>query len=127
MSARPGVPRVIVLVDDAEDVHMLVNRAFRRLTRADLQLVSARNGLEALELLQTLQDRVALVLSDVHMPRMDGETLLRAARARGYSGHFLLTGSLPEASPDPPDATFVSKDELLVRLPELLSRVPVEP
>jgi len=127
VSGSPSAPWLVLLVDDAEDVHMLVNRAVRRLTRADIELVSARDGVEALDVLRACGERVALVLSDVNMPKMSGVGLLNAARALGYTGHFSLMGALPDGVEQHAGAEsveVVDKETLLSRLPALIARVP---
>lgn len=127
MSGLPKAPWLVLLVDDAEDVHLLVNRAVRRLTRADIELVSARDGAEALEALRAYGQRVALVLSDVNMPKMSGLDLLNAARTLGYAGHFSLMGALPEGVVGleaAEDVEVVDKEVLMARLPALIARVP---
>ncbi len=127
MSGPVSPPWLVLLVDDAEDVHVLVNRAVRRLTRADIELVSARDGVEALDVLRAQMERVALVLSDVNMPKMSGVGLLSAARTLGYTGPFSLMGALPEGVEPHAGADgveIVDKETLLSRLPALIARVP---
>jgi len=120
--SRPAsAPWLVLLVDDVEDIHLIVNRAVRRLTRADIELVSARDGIEALEVLRTHGARVALVLSDVNMPMMSGVELFNGARALGYAGQFLLMGALAEGIEG---VEFVDKEVLMTHLPALIARVP---
>lgn len=69
-------PVTILVVDDEPDVEMLVTQQFRRDIRKGLmRFVFARDGQQALDTLSEAPD-VALVLSDINMPRMDGLTLL---------------------------------------------------
>jgi CheY-like chemotaxis protein len=60
----------ILLVDDEPD---LLDNLSLTLTMAGYQTVTARDGLEALEILQTRP--VALILSDINMPYMGGYQL----------------------------------------------------
>ena len=69
-----------LLVDDLED-NLLVLQALLR--RDDVELLLARSGLEALDLL--LEHEVALALVDVQMPEMDGFEL--AELMRGIRTH----------------------------------------
>ena len=66
----------ILVVDDEPDLEMLVRQKFRRQVREGLfDLVFARNGAEALEVLAR-DVSINIVLSDINMPVMDGLTLL---------------------------------------------------
>jgi len=58
--------RVLAVEDDAPIRHLLVSA----LGRAGLQVISARDGAEALELLG--KERYAVLLLDLMMPRMSG-------------------------------------------------------
>ena len=71
----PDVPKILV-VDDEADIEVLLCQMFRRAIRAGkLCFVFAHNGEEALEVLRAQPD-IAMVLTDINMPRMDGLTLL---------------------------------------------------
>ena len=61
-----------------EDEELLLGDLMGELEDAGYGAVSARNGLEALELLQTMKPD--LILCDVMMPEMDGQTLLKTIR-----------------------------------------------
>lgn len=66
----------ILSVDDEADMEMLILQRFRRQIRdKNYEFIFAANGAEALEKLEQNQD-VALVLSDINMPEMDGLTFL---------------------------------------------------
>ncbi len=73
--ADTDAPMVLV-VDDSLTVRKVTQRL---LTREGYRVVLAKDGLEALERLA--QERPAVVLSDIEMPRMDGFDLLRNIRA----------------------------------------------
>ena len=61
------------------------------------QVLCAANGEEALALLAEKGQEVALVISDVVMPKMGGLALLHAARRQGFEHSFLfMTGHAPE-------------------------------
>ncbi len=66
----------ILVVDDEPDLEPLMRQKFRRRVRTgEYELLFARDGVGALELLS--QDpRIELVLTDLNMPHMDGLTLL---------------------------------------------------
>ncbi len=64
----------MLVVDDERDVRELV----RYVLRIDgLSPLTARDGKEALEILEHLGGKVDLVLSDLMMPTVDGPTLAR--------------------------------------------------
>ncbi|MGH7061761.1 MAG: response regulator, partial [Stellaceae bacterium] len=64
----------ILVVDDEPDLETLVRQRFRRRIRdGEIDFVFARDGVEALDLLQDGHS-VDMVLSDINMPRMDGLT-----------------------------------------------------
>jgi two-component system cell cycle sensor histidine kinase/response regulator CckA len=68
----------VLLVEDEAMVRAVAERA---LTRQGYSVVTAANGEEALELLET-GTKIDLLVSDVVMPSMDGPTLVRHARER---------------------------------------------
>jgi signal transduction histidine kinase len=71
-----------LLVDDLEE-NLLVLQALLR--RDDVELLLARSGVEALDLL--LQHEVALALIDVQMPEMDGFELAELMRGSERTRH----------------------------------------
>lgn len=67
----------IMVVDDEPDLQMLILQKFRKQIQNDVyQFVFAENGEEALNQIDGSDD-IALILSDINMPRMDGLTLLQ--------------------------------------------------
>ncbi len=81
----------VMIADDQQTSRLLIRSAL-----ADLgikQVAMAKDGQEALEMI--LRQPVHLVISDYHMPRMNGVEFLRAVRAHPptrQSAFFLLTG-----------------------------------
>ncbi|MBI2567010.1 MAG: protein kinase [Candidatus Schekmanbacteria bacterium] len=70
----------VLIVDDEADVETLLTFRFRRqLRKGELELVFARDGEEALGILER-NPEVDVVFTDINMPRMDGLTFLSAAR-----------------------------------------------
>ncbi|MBT2321344.1 Hpt domain-containing protein [Variovorax paradoxus] len=75
VQTAPQIPLVLV-VDDSITVRRVTQRL---LQREGYRVMLAADGLQALERLQ--QERPAVVLSDIEMPRMDGFDLARNIRA----------------------------------------------
>ena len=67
---------VVLVADDDEDILALVGL---RLERAGYEVITAKDGIEALEAIDGRTPDVAVV--DVMMPRMDGHELVRRLRA----------------------------------------------
>lgn len=67
--------RRILLVDDEVQVREVINHA---LTMLGYEVIQASNGREALELFN--MNRPDLVISDIHMPEMNGLELLKTIR-----------------------------------------------
>ncbi len=66
----------ILVVDDEPDVEPLIRQRFRRAVRAGkMHLFFARDGEQALEVIQSTPD-IDLIITDINMPIMDGLTLL---------------------------------------------------
>ncbi|MEX1166751.1 MAG: Hpt domain-containing protein [Hydrogenophaga sp.] len=74
-AAKPNAVPLILVVDDSITVRRVTQRL---LQREGYRVSLAADGLQALERLQ--QERPALVLSDIEMPRMDGFDLVRNMR-----------------------------------------------
>ncbi len=89
MLARGGqqerkVPMHILIADDSSVARKQIVRTLEQL---NIQVTAARDGREALDQLKQwaqegpLHERIAMVLSDVEMPKMDGYTLTKEIRA----------------------------------------------
>ena len=59
------------------------------------QPIGVNNGAEALAVLAQRAETIALVLSDLVMPVMDGSALFRAVRGRGLATPFVLLSGHP--------------------------------
>ena len=66
----------ILIVDDEPDLEVLMRQRFRRIIRSgEYEFFFAHSGVEALEKLRENWD-IAVMLTDINMPQMDGLTLL---------------------------------------------------
>ena len=75
--ATPAAPRRVMIVEDSFTVRQLQRSI---LETAGFQVVAARDGSEALGMLAR-DPQIALVLTDLEMPELDGLGLTRAIRA----------------------------------------------
>jgi chemotaxis protein histidine kinase CheA/ActR/RegA family two-component response regulator len=74
-TSATGTPQVILVVDDSLTMRKITERT---LTRAGYQVVTARDGVDALDQLKRCVPR--LVIVDIEMPQMDGYELVRELR-----------------------------------------------
>lgn len=113
-----------LLVDDDSE-HLLMLEQY--LQRLGLAFVSARDGLQALELLKT--EPFVIVISDIRMPGMDGLELLRIIKQEypqtdvilmtGYSQTYTFTDVIREGATDYLEKPFV-KDALRAKILRIL-------
>lgn len=83
----------ILLVEDEDAV-----RAFgvRALSSRGYDVHEAASGVEALEVLEELSDKIDLIVSDVVMPEMDGPSLLREVRKSHPDLKFIFVSGYAE-------------------------------
>src|SRR5262245_39568205 len=82
--------RIVLVVDDERDLRDLVRQI---LTGNGFSALGAREGREALEVLEQAGGKIDLVLADIMMPTMDGPTLARRmARTWPQIPVLLMTG-----------------------------------
>ena len=99
-SGPGGLPHgteTVLVVEDEEDLRAFARRA---LERHGYTVVAASDGVEALAILRERGDGIALVLSDMVMPRMGGLQLEREMREAGMTVPVLFTSGYPAMSAD---------------------------
>ncbi|HKK00929.1 MAG TPA: response regulator [Desulfuromonadales bacterium] len=69
----------IVIADDSYTARMFIRRCLEIVGFQDAQFVEATNGKEALALIK--EEPTDLLVTDLNMPVMDGETLLKWVKA----------------------------------------------
>jgi two-component system, chemotaxis family, chemotaxis protein CheY len=75
--------KLVLVVDDEADVRPLFEQRFRRqIAAGELRFEFAGSGGQALDRLDEHGGSVALILSDIRMPGMDGFEMLEALRNR---------------------------------------------
>ncbi len=67
----------VMIVDDSPSVRLINSKLIKN---AGMEPLVAKDGLEALEQLQTFQELPDVILTDVEMPRMDGYELLASLK-----------------------------------------------
>ena len=103
----------------AEDEAMLRLLAVEMLQDAGFQVFEAADGAEALELLKS-NPGIALLVSDIKMPRLDGYALVEAGLAfRPELKVLLMTGY----SQEPPDFIKEIQDIQILRKPFNLEKL----
>lgn len=76
-----------LVVDDEEQVRDFIQLL---LEGEGYQILTAENGQVALEIYEHFQSEIALVISDIHMPKMDGLQLFSEIKARNPSLTVIL-------------------------------------
>ena len=72
----------ILVVDDERDVEILFRQRFRREIRSGaIDFHFAFSGEEALKVMEAMEQKAVLILSDINMPGMTGLELLERIRA----------------------------------------------
>ena len=72
----------ILVVDDEKDVEVLFRQRFRKEIRSgSLDFRFAFSGEEALKVMDNMEQKAVLILSDINMPGMTGLELLEKIRA----------------------------------------------
>jgi putative two-component system response regulator len=93
------VDRHIVLVVDDIKLNRVI---LGELLKDEYDVIEAENGQQALKALEEYRPEIAIALLDVMMPGMDGFSLVRAMREKGYMDEipvFLITaGTYKDAS-----------------------------
>jgi CheY-like chemotaxis protein len=92
VSAPAGSETILLVEDEAA----LRRSATRILERKGYRVLTAADGEEALHTFRKHRDRVALVLSDVVMPRLSGPGLYSALRREGIQVPFLFMSGYTE-------------------------------
>ncbi len=68
----------VVIADDSQTARMFIRRCLEIIGFDDAQFVEAENGREALALVK--EEATTLLITDLNMPVMDGEMLLKWVR-----------------------------------------------
>jgi signal transduction histidine kinase/ActR/RegA family two-component response regulator len=109
--ALRGGSETILLVEDKDELRGTTRRVLERL---GYEVLEAADGEAALEIYGAHRARIALILSDVLMPKVGGPELYRAIRAHDPAARFLFTsgfteGDIEQRSLLQPGVRFVAK------------------
>ena len=63
--------KTVLLIDDNESEQFLYKAIIKALD-PDIEIISAYDGVEGLELLETMKEKPDCILLDINMPRMNG-------------------------------------------------------
>jgi chemosensory pili system protein ChpA (sensor histidine kinase/response regulator) len=77
MAAEAKAPFTVMIVDDSPSVRRVNSNL---ITKNGWQAIVAKDGIEAIEIIQKLTSLPNLILTDVEMPRMDGYELLASLK-----------------------------------------------
>ena len=88
----PGQGQTILLVEDEPAVVDTIKEILKHL---QYRVITAANGREALAVYRAHQADIALILSDMVMPDMDGETLFQALSAETPNLKMVLMSGYP--------------------------------
>ena len=98
--ATPPLPggrsKLILVVDDEANIRNAVERTLRR---QGYEVLSAADGVEATGIYARHWDHVALVLTDLMMPLMDGVSLCRVIRKLNPAARIIVSTGV-ESAPD---------------------------
>jgi len=76
----------ILIVDDSRAMRRIIQRTLRQAGYRGYEILEAEDGAQALDLVRS--ERPDLILSDWHMPRMNGLEFKQALNAEGIATTF---------------------------------------
>jgi two-component system cell cycle sensor histidine kinase/response regulator CckA len=107
-TVQPGT--VLIIEDDPGVRHL----ARRTLEAVGYQVLEAEDGVEGLRLVKEHSSRLALVVTDIEMPRLDGISVARELAAKHpHIGVVCMSGRLPATA---------FRDQIGVPLPPFLAK-----
>ena len=110
----------ILFVEDEDSVRIIAAKTLRK---RGYTVTEARDGEEAFEIIEEIEEPFDLMISDVVMPGMDGPTLLKKAREQLKDTRIVFISGYAEEEfsdllAEEPDVTFLPKPFTLVQLAE---------
>jgi CheY-like chemotaxis protein len=115
-SNTPFIPRahgeLILVVDDEESVLELLSTVLRN---HGYQVAVARDGVEGLALFSAQPDRIALVLTDLHMPNSSGQSFADLLRPIRPDVRILFMSGMDTGEGAPESGKTRSSDPFLLK------------
>ena len=68
----------ILVIDDSATARMMIGKCLEMTVEGELQIIEASNGEQALSLMKS--EPPNLILSDLNMPKMDGNAILKSVK-----------------------------------------------
>jgi len=103
----PKVGETIVLVEDEERVRTLCSLVLRK---AGYQVIEAKNGREAMDIVKNLKSPINLLLTDVVMPEMNGKEVADLITNQFPDVRVIyMSGFIGEIAIDKTDSHFLQK------------------
>ena len=118
--SSPSVPARVIVVDDHEWIREIATQVVRQ-TLPFAEVVVRKDGLEAL--VAYLEGGADFVVTNHHMPRMDGMSLVQELHAHAPDLPIVMISVHPEAEADAEAAGanwFLTKQQIMERMPRLL-------
>lgn len=81
-----GKMKKVLIVDDSATARRIIQQCLEMLGFAECEYLQAADGLEALTRLRS--DDISLLITDMNMPNLDGEGLLRAVKGSPKLNHI---------------------------------------
>lgn len=116
-----SVPRTVLIVEDAETCASILEIIFSSIQ--DLRVITASTAEGAWELIESGQEGIRAIVTDLHMPGMDGFELMERVRShKVHSGVpiIVITGC---TDPDVPERARVSGANAVFMKPYSPARV----
>jgi len=70
----------ILVVDDSAMMRRLISRSLAAVESADIEIIEAADGMQALAMIDQYAETIDLILCDMNMPNVNGLSLLRSLR-----------------------------------------------
>jgi len=94
LAFKPNIQGTVLVVDDEDAVRDVARNL---LEREGIQVMTACNGVEAVQLFRQYSNEVSLILMDLSMPEMDGEQAFHAIQAIKPGASIILSSGFPKS------------------------------